>query len=126
MNGNALHFPIGQHVEQKRGDPLGSSLGVDAGDRLLERRRPVLRHSQRLAVEHDLPHGELEHDRDDPRESVRDVVEIAGIDAYVVVAPVDLDPDAVELPLDGRSFESGDCVGDRQENGRRGSPASSA
>ena len=88
-----------EDVEQERDDALRRRVAVDLGDGLLERRRPVLVHPQRLPVEHGLGDGQRAHRVDDPRQRAGDVVEVAGVDPDLVVPPVDLDPDPVELPF---------------------------
>ena len=56
--------------------------------------------AEHLTVEHHRGDGQLERQRHHAGEPVGDVVEVAGVDAHVVAAPVDLDAAAVELPLD--------------------------
>jgi hypothetical protein len=89
-----------EDVEEERHDPLGRRLAVDARHGLLERGRPVLVHPERLAVEDGLGDREAAHRVDDPGQRVGDLVEVARVDADLVAAAMDLDPDAVELPLD--------------------------
>jgi len=96
-----------QHVEQKGGDSLRSCLAVDPRDGVLERSRPVLGQPERLAVEDGLTDRQFEHSLDDARQGVRDLVEIPRVDADLVRAPVDLDPDSVELPFHRRALEAG-------------------
>ena len=55
--------------------------------------------------------GRRAHRGDDPRQRVRDLVEVARVDADLVAAAMDLDADPVELPLDRRALEARDRVG---------------
>ncbi len=48
-----------------------------------------------------------------PGSACGDVVEVARVDAHLVAAAVDLDADAVELPLDRRQLEAGDGLARR-------------
>ena len=100
-----------QEVEEKRDHTLRRRLGVDPRHRVLERGRPIVPHPQRLAVEHRLADGEPADRRDDSRQGGSDVVEVAGVDANLVAAAVDLDADPVELPFHGRAPEARDCLG---------------
>jgi hypothetical protein len=48
---------------------------------------------------------------------VRDVVEVAGVDADVLIPAVDLDPDPVELPFHRRTIEAPDRLGHARGGG---------
>src|SRR5215213_8728266 len=99
-----------EHVEEEGDDALGRCLAVDPRDGLLERGGAVVSHPEGLAVEHGPLYGEAPHGRDDPGQDVRDLVEVARVDANLVRSPVDLDAHAVELPLDGGAREAGHGV----------------
>ena len=77
----------------------GASLSIRENG-LLKRGRALPAHPQRLAVEHCLGHGQAPRRGHDPRQGVRDVVEVAGVDPHLLTPAMDLDPDPVELPLD--------------------------
>ena len=74
----------------------------------------------RLAVEHGAADRQRQRDVDDPGHAGGDVVERAREDADVAPVAVDLDADAVELPLDRRGAElvhrGGDVRGRRGEH----------
>ena len=50
--------------------------------------------------------GERAHRVGDPRQRAGDLVQVARVDAHLVAAAVDLDPDPVELPLDRCAVEA--------------------
>ena len=72
----------------------------------------VLVHAEHLAVEHHGRHREVARQRHHAGEPVGDVVEVAGVDAHVVVEPVHLHARAVELPLDGGEAGVPERLGD--------------
>jgi hypothetical protein len=59
------------------------------------------------------PTPEDAHGSDDPRQRERNVVEIAGVDANLVAAPVDLNPDPVEFPFHRSALKARDRLSDR-------------
>ncbi len=97
----------GECVEEHRGD--GDLLGrrrhvhprADAGGRLLEGAwPPVLVERDHLSVEDEPLGPQLQGDGGEFGEAAGDVVQGAGVDAYVGAVAVDLDADAVQLLLD--------------------------
>ena len=107
-----------QDVEQERDDPLRRRPAVDLGHRELKRRGPAGIHPQRLAVEHRLADREPAHRRDDARQRVGDLVEVARVDAHLLAPAMDLDADPVQLELHRRKLHSVQGLGDRRP-GRR-------
>ncbi len=65
------------------------------------RGRPVLVERQRLAVQHERAGGQVAHHGDHLGQAGGDVVEGPGGHEHVVAVAVHLDPDAVELGVDG-------------------------
>ena len=108
-----------QDVEEHRGqrdgraEVLDAPAAAEARRRDLERVRPAVRaQGDRLAVEHGARHVERERGLDDLGHARGDVVERAGEDGDVVAVAVDLDPRAVELPLDRRRVDLRERRGD--------------
>ena len=106
-----------EDVEEEGDDPLGRRAGIDLGHGVLEGGRPLLEHPERLTVEHRLAQLEPAHRVDDSRQRGGRVVEVARVDAHLVAATVDLDPDPVELPLDRRALEALHGLGDAAGGG---------
>ena len=107
-----------EEVEEEGRDSLRRGLAVDLRHGVLERRRAVVAHPERLAVEHRLLQREAERGRHGRRHRVCDVVEVAGEDAHLRAAAMHLDADPVELPLHRGALEARDGAGHRL--GRRG------
>ena len=91
-----------QHVEEQRGErrgPRTARAEARGGD--LERLGPpVGAQRDRLAVEHDRPHGQRARGGDHLGQPRRHVVERAREQRHVVAVAMDLQPRAVELPVD--------------------------
>ena len=94
-----------QDVEQERDDPLRRGAAVDLGDRVLKRSGALSVHPDGLAVQHRLADRQPADRGDDPGQGLGDLVEVAGVDADLVAAAVDLDADPVELELHRRALE---------------------
>ncbi len=92
-----------QDVEEQRGERDAAALAraeARGGD-LEGLRPPVVAERDRLAVEHDRAGRQRAGELDHLRQPRGDVVERARVDRDVVAVAVDLDPRAVELPVDG-------------------------
>ena len=107
-----------QEVEEEGHDPFGWRIAIDPRHGFLECRRSVFTHPQRLAVEHGLFDRKSAHDLGDPGQRGRDVVQVARVDAHLVVAAMDLDADPVELPLDQCTLVARHCVAHALGGGR--------
>ena len=93
-----------QDVEEQRGERDAAALAraeARGGD-LEGLRPPVVAQRDRLAVEHDRAGRQRAGELDHLRQPRGDVVERARVDRDVVTVAVDLDPRAVELPVDRR------------------------
>src|SRR5689334_8120506 len=98
---------VQQHVKEERRQRqlVAQFLYVDAASKaahgVLKRKRPpVRRQRDHFAVENYLATAQLLHGCDDFRNGIGDLVEASRVDRDLVVAPIHLNPRAIELPLD--------------------------